>query len=160
MLVILKISLKLSECFQLLIPWYFVAWQSVAFWGVGGPGVGWKTKQGSCVRCQIWETAHSIIFIFGIMWYLGISQESCPSFLNFEKDKDGQLMLFFLPKWDIFSYKSVVRLPNFQRWYNGVISCTRYIFCAVTFFPKSLEVIKCHIFLNFTLLPEQEFYNL
>ena len=66
----------------------------------------------------------------------------------------------FCAELDICTYKSplsVVRLLKFSEMLEW--ACFLYIFGAVTYFPRSSEVIKVTFFKNFTLLLIQELVN-
>ena len=50
-----------------------------------------------------------------LVCYLGMSQECYPSFKKFDKIQDGRLMLIFVPKLDVFTYKSFVTVVEFLK---------------------------------------------
>ena len=79
----------------------------------------------------------------------------------FEKFQDGGLMLIFVPKLDIFTFKSlvtVVRLPKSSETLNWDNIILPRMFVAMAYLTRSSEVIKGRTFPE--LLPFYRYMNM
>ena len=109
------------------------------------------------VLCPVDGLSH---LYFSTLFFMQL--ETTRHFHFLKKFKMANLRCFLCQNWTfllINRHSVQLGFPNFQRCCIGVISYFQCIFCAVTSFSRFAEVIKGHIFLNFTLQLIQVFMN-